>query len=128
MEDASYSKENAVARLYEISTSSNLSDQATLFIKNQQIAYDTWIASGGRPDILGQPLHTRGAFEIYVHRIESADFVETGLFQRNVIRAWQGMPLFAGDILETSQNSIAAIELLIGGRVGIKSADSILCT
>ena len=125
MKDETYSNANAVARLYEIATSSNLSGQANIFIQHQQRAYDTWMAGGGAPDIIGQPLHTRGEFEIRVTRINGSDFAQTGLFQTIVMRAWKEMPLFIGDVIQAGSNSIAAIELLSGGRVGLKRGESL---
>ena len=119
MADNTYSNANAIAKIkliYPFDTNSIPK------VVNQQAAYDNWMLSGGgKPDVFGSPaLYSSNQFEVIVTRFDSSEFVQTGIFKK-YLRAWVGMPLFAGDIIEGGPNLCATVDFLSGGRFFVLS-------
>lgn len=112
MADNTYSNENAIAQIKLIYLSSAAAG-ATTEKTRQQAAYDTWMAGGGKADFIQSYSPNLGhQFEITVFRQDLNNPTQ----QPMRIRAWTGMPLFAGDRIEGGQNLCATVDFLSGGR------------
>jgi hypothetical protein len=112
MEDKTYSNANAIAQIKLIypSVMNNVIPQEA----RQQTAYDTWMAGGGTADFIQSYAPNSGhEFQIVVYRKD----LNSSAGQPMRIRAWTGMPLFTGDIIEAAMKLYVTVDLLSGGRI-----------
>ena len=120
MEDDTYSNANAIAQIKLIypSVMNNVIPKEA----RQQAAYDTWMAGGGKADFIQSYAPNLGhEFEIIVYRKD----LDNAAGQSMRIRAWKGMPLFAGDIIEAGLKLYVTVDLLSGGRLFIVPGNSV---
>lgn len=104
----------AVARLYEIRGQMGADAPAMRAYRK----YQTWIDGGGEvaaADTWGGAPY--GPDYVYGHLVV---FRKVGRHEY-MIAAYKEMPLFVGDVLVTRPAFVAALELLTGGRVGIRA-------
>ena len=109
----------AVARVYEI----NLLGSAPFAALQSFLRYKALMAGGGMPVAVEYwtSQHVAGAEAL--GNLDVIRTVDGGRAFR--IAAYQEMPLFVGDTLVSGPGVIAALELLIGGRVGIQENSSL---